>query len=99
MGPDRIGSLDRNKLEIFASDMFSKFGFQRDDCFLVQNSTASEKLNVLSYQATSFIVARSQIEDFATFASHYAAWHCQTLWIFTFIPDFEAVPENMSFAF
>ena len=62
MGPDRIGSLDRNKLEIFASDMFSKFGFQRDDCFLVQNSTAPEKLNLLSYQAASFILSRSKIK-------------------------------------
>ena len=62
MGPDRIGSLDRNKLEIFASDIFSKFGFQRDDCFLVQNSTAPEKLNLLSYQAASFILSRSKIK-------------------------------------
>ena len=53
MGPDRIGSLNRNKLEIFASFIRSKFGFQRDDCIVEQKSVASVKFNVLSYRASA----------------------------------------------
>ena len=53
MGPDRIGSLNRNKLVIFASFIRSKFGFQRDDCIVEQKSVASVKFNVLSYRASA----------------------------------------------
>ena len=54
MEPDRIGSLDCNKLEIFISDIFFKFGFQIEDCFVLQNPTAAVKLNLFSYHASKF---------------------------------------------